>query len=108
MNMKKLLIIYLFLLITSSNVHAYSEVTLADFEMVIPCSEQGHIVGFRKKDLMRAKIVPGGTEGSICYPPGRNSKGKRTYSFRVASEGCIWQQIALTIIKTGQMRSRFG
>jgi hypothetical protein len=88
MNMKKLLIIYLFLLITSSNVHAYSEVTLADFEMVIPCSEEGETVGFRKKDTMRAHIVQGGTEGTKksalinLLPSGKKFKGQKDLFFQ--------------------------
>lgn len=38
------------------------EVILASFENGIPCSEEDDIIGFRKKDKMRAMIVKGGAE----------------------------------------------
>jgi hypothetical protein len=88
MYMKELLVICLYLLITSFPSYANGEVTLADFEYEIPCSEQGDPLGFRKKDVMRAKIVPGGTEDTKksalinLAPSGRKFKGQKDLFFQ--------------------------
>jgi hypothetical protein len=86
--MKKLLVICLYLLITSSPSYPNGEVILADFEKEIPCSEYGDTVGFRKKDLMRAEKVPGGTEGTkksvlfILLPNRKKSNGQKDLFFQ--------------------------
>jgi hypothetical protein len=59
------LIIVLFILIYPGYLEAEKkEVILADFETGVPCSDEGDIIGFRRKDKVRATIVKGGTEGS--------------------------------------------
>jgi hypothetical protein len=40
------------------------EIVLADFESVIPCSDERDTIGFRKKDKMRVVTVEEGAEGS--------------------------------------------
>ncbi len=44
--------------------NGFSEVVLADFEKLIPCSDDGDGVGFRRHDKERGRIVEGGAEGS--------------------------------------------
>lgn len=65
----KPILIYLILLVLCSPVFTDAdqprkEIVLADFENGIPCSEEGDIIGFRKKEKIRATIVEEGAEGS--------------------------------------------
>ena len=58
-------ILFLIVFLYANNLSAKNnEVILEDFEVGMKCSEEGDIVGFRKKDRMRAITVEEGTEGT--------------------------------------------
>lgn len=64
-SIKTFVFFILYILFCTSQVYAeHKEIILADFELGIQCSEEGDIIGFRKKDRMRAITVKEGTEGT--------------------------------------------
>ncbi len=56
---------FVFFFLAADGAHAKTkEVMLADFEIGIPCSETGDMLGFRRTDRVRGTIVNDGAEGT--------------------------------------------
>ena len=58
-------IVFIFVLFYTTGLSAENNgMVLSDFEVNVPCSDDGDIIGFRKKDKMRAETVQDGAEGT--------------------------------------------